>query len=584
MAAPKTVLTYPLNGTLKDFNIPFEYLARKFVVVTLIGATRRVLVLNSEYRFTTKKQITTTAAWGPAQGFENIEIRRVTSATERLVDFSDGSILRAYDLNTAQVQSLHIAEEARDLTADTIGVNNDGDLDARGRGLVNLRDGVNPGDAVTMRQEASWAASTLGNKNASETARTGAEAARDASIAAKDSANSYKGDSLASANASEASNQLSKLWASKPEDQVVSSGLYSSYHYSRKSAAQVSLATDQAVTATNQAGIATSQVSLATTQAGIATTKAAESAASAAAVGGVIAVNRTHRNLLINGNFLIFQRRTSWTMNGGGAVYVADRWGTFQNNGTNTISYQIHTYGQTAVPDNPSYFLRHTFSGQGIAAGDFNHVVQAIEGASTAAGSTATLTFWAKAASAGQKIAIEFVQSFGTGGSAYVTFGGKPITLTTSWAKYTTTVAIPSVAGKTKGASDCLQVHIHFTGGSDVAGRCATTAWNTAGTVDLSQVQFEVGTGTPFEVLPPQVILDMCSRYYESMNGTVSASHGPYDWHQWKVAKYRTPNLGFISGSSPGTWADQITLNGFRWGSPASTDADWMLAIEAEIL
>ncbi|WP_152687712.1 phage tail fiber domain-containing protein, partial [Pseudomonas fildesensis] len=36
MAAPKTVLTYPLNGAQRDFPIPFEYLARKFVVVTLI--------------------------------------------------------------------------------------------------------------------------------------------------------------------------------------------------------------------------------------------------------------------------------------------------------------------------------------------------------------------------------------------------------------------------------------------------------------------------------------------------------------------------------------------------------------------
>jgi len=200
MAAPKTVLTYPLNGASKDFAIPFEYLARKFVVVTLIGTTRRVLVLNSEYRFTTKKQITTTAAWGPAQGFDNIEIRRVTSATERLVDFSDGSILRAYDLNTAQVQSLHIAEEARDLTADTIGVNNDGDLDARGRRIVHLADGVEPGDAVTLRQEQAWSLSALNSKisaeaardasqnsaNASQASRLGAEAARDTAIALKD--------------------------------------------------------------------------------------------------------------------------------------------------------------------------------------------------------------------------------------------------------------------------------------------------------------------------------------------------------------------------------------------------------------
>ncbi|MCY4689457.1 hypothetical protein LI077_22785, partial [Escherichia coli] len=120
-----TVRTYPLNGAV-NFTITFEYLARKFVQVTLIGKDRKELVLNQDYRFTTKTQITTSRAWTAADGYQMIEIRRFTSATDRLVDFADGSILRAYDLNISQIQTLHVAEEARDLTADTIGVNNDG--------------------------------------------------------------------------------------------------------------------------------------------------------------------------------------------------------------------------------------------------------------------------------------------------------------------------------------------------------------------------------------------------------------------------------------------------------------------------
>ncbi|WP_289474950.1 phage tail fiber domain-containing protein, partial [Klebsiella pneumoniae] len=129
----RTVKTYPLDGSTVDFNITFEYLARKFVSVTLSSKDRKELILNQDFRFTTKTQITTTRAWSSSDGYTMIEIRRYTSATDRLVDFSDGSILRAYDLNIAQVQTLHVAEEARDLTADTIGVNNDGNLDARGR-------------------------------------------------------------------------------------------------------------------------------------------------------------------------------------------------------------------------------------------------------------------------------------------------------------------------------------------------------------------------------------------------------------------------------------------------------------------
>lgn len=152
----KTVITYPLNGSTRDFNIPFEYLARKFIQVTLIGRDRKPLTNIDDYRFTSKNQITTNRAWGTGDGYQLIELRRFTSATERLVDFSDGSIMRAYDLNVSQIQTLHVAEEARDLTADTIGVNNDGDLDARGRRIVNLADPVNEMDAVNLKTIKEW--------------------------------------------------------------------------------------------------------------------------------------------------------------------------------------------------------------------------------------------------------------------------------------------------------------------------------------------------------------------------------------------------------------------------------------------
>lgn len=150
-----TVRTYPLNGAV-DFTITFEYLARKFVKVTLIGKDRKELVLNQDYRFTTKTQITTSRAWTDADGYQMIEIRRFTSASDRLVDFADGSILRAYDLNISQIQTLHVAEEARDLTADTIGVNNDGHLDARGRRIVNVADPVGEYDALNLRTVKQW--------------------------------------------------------------------------------------------------------------------------------------------------------------------------------------------------------------------------------------------------------------------------------------------------------------------------------------------------------------------------------------------------------------------------------------------
>ncbi|ALO80003.1 tail fiber protein [Pseudomonas phage PPPL-1] len=272
---PKTVRTYPLNSIARDFTIPFEYLARKFVVVTLIGATRRELVLNTDYRFSTATMITTNKAWGPSDNFTLIEIRRLTSASERLVDFADGSILRAYDLNISSVQSLHIAEEARDLTADTISVNNDGQLDARARRIVNLADAIDDGDAVNLRMQKVWAGSALNQAqaaaNSAIASNVGAENSRNsAQASANSAASAAKSDAQATsqryeaerqagiaggyANAASASQGAAQNWAAAPEDQVVSNGLYSSLHYSRKSA-NSAIASSNSANASNSSRI-----------------------------------------------------------------------------------------------------------------------------------------------------------------------------------------------------------------------------------------------------------------------------------------------------------------------------------------
>ncbi|URX37681.1 tail fiber protein [Dickeya phage DchS19] len=225
----KTVMTYPLNGSTVDFNIPFEYLARKFVTITLIGTDRNVLVLNQDYRFSTKTTITLTKAWGPADGYDTIEVRRYTSATDRLVDFADGSILRAYDLNIAQVQTLHVAEEARDLTADTIGVNNDGNLDARGRRIVNVADAVDDYDAINLHMMKTWNNSALISANA-------AAASQVAAKTSETNAATSERNSKTSETNSKTSENNAYQWAQRAEDSPVQGSEFSSYHYSRKSA------------------------------------------------------------------------------------------------------------------------------------------------------------------------------------------------------------------------------------------------------------------------------------------------------------------------------------------------------------
>lgn len=230
----KTVLTYPLDGSNRDFNIPFEYLARKFVVVTLIGVDRRVLTLNTDYRFATRTTISLTKAWGTADGYTTIELRRVTSTTDRLVDFTDGSILRAYDLNVAQIQTMHVAEEARDLTADTIGVNNDGHLDARGRRIVNLADAIDPGDAVTLRQNQQWAGSALNSANNAKTSENNAKASEARSVQAETRSVQAETRSIDAETNSKNSETMAHKWAANPLGEIVSDNMYSSFHYANQ--------------------------------------------------------------------------------------------------------------------------------------------------------------------------------------------------------------------------------------------------------------------------------------------------------------------------------------------------------------
>lgn len=168
---PSTVATWTLNGSTTEFDVPFDYLSRTYVKITLIGPVPKPLVLGTDFQFITPTRIQTFQAYGPP-AYNLIEVRRETSTTERLVEFHDASILTAIDLNTADIQVMHVAEEARNSATETLGVNNDGNLDARGRRIVNLADSREDGDAMNYGMYRRDVNGTL-------TARVAAEAARD---------------------------------------------------------------------------------------------------------------------------------------------------------------------------------------------------------------------------------------------------------------------------------------------------------------------------------------------------------------------------------------------------------------------
>jgi hypothetical protein len=219
------------------------------------------------------------------------------------------------------------------------------------------------------------------------------------------------------------------------------------------------------------------------------------------------------RNYLINGNFDIWQRGTSTTISTPVSQYLADRWTSFPGNGTMTVTRQVFASGQTDVPGFPTAFQRCQMT---VAATTSAYTQQRIEDVTKLAGKKATLTFWAKAA-AGINVQIRTIQSFGTGGSSTVDTLQDTIAITTVWTKYTVTLDIPDVAGKTIVAGNNNYLNISF--GLPI---------NTTFTFDLAQVQLVEGAQElDFRLATSDINLErlLCYRYYwQPTSGTFLGS------------------------------------------------------------
>ena len=257
------------------------------------------------------------------------------------------------------------------------------------------------------------------------------------------------------------------------------------------------------------------------------------------------------RNKLINGNFDIWQRGTSQTSSGYGS---ADRWLCLNSGSTKTTSLQAFDLGQTDVPNNPKYFMRHSVTSV-AGAGNYVRTEQRIEGAGNLSGKTATLSFWAKA-DGNKNIAIEFGQWFGTGGSPSPYnqgIGVQLVALTTSWTKYTMTVNIPSISGKTIGTNsdDFLHVIFYFDAGSDFNSSTASLGQQ-SGAFDIAQVQLEEGTvATSFEQRPIGMELELCERYYQIVPlNAYNPNSQTYSSPFYMSTPMRTAPAGTISGGS----------------------------------
>jgi hypothetical protein len=210
------------------------------------------------------------------------------------------------------------------------------------------------------------------------------------------------------------------------------------------------------------------------------------------------------KNKTINGDFGIWQRGTSFS-NPSSSAYTADRWQVSHNGtgATRTISQQTFTPGTAPVAGyEGTFFYRYAMSVVG-SGNTYQLIQQPVEDVRTFAGQTVTLSFWAKAGGSAT-IQTDFDQYFGSGGSADVYSAQASHSVTTSWTRFSQTITLASISGKTIGT------------GSFLAFRILPAAATTI-TLDIWGVQLEAGSvATAFQTATGTIQgeLAACQRYY----------------------------------------------------------------------
>lgn len=249
-----------------------------------------------------------------------------------------------------------------------------------------------------------------------------------------------------------------------------------------------------------------------------------------------------NRQAIINGNFDVWQRGSSFS-NPANQSYTSDRWSVTYDGtiGTFFVSQQGFPLGFTDVPNNPKYYLNWNQTTPGSGSG-FRVIRQKIESVRNFAGQKITLSFWARADIA-RTINVNLRQSFGSGGSpsSFVDTSAGTFNLTTSFRRFTATVTLPSVSGKTLGTNndDCLEIMIFL-------------PVNTTMIIDIAQFQLNAGDqALPFQPRSVAEELQLCLRYFRQA--------GSFDTvGRWSNASQVT----FFTGISiPMRTAPTISLN-----------------------
>jgi hypothetical protein len=301
----------------------------------------------------------------------------------------------------------------------------------------------------------------------------------------------------------------------------------------------------------------------------------ATEASLAAVAAGIIPFSG--RNRIINGDFSVNQRQ-SISGTTVGSKFFHDRWRSAATGVADSAWYHVDTPALGELPESARSCGALEVGATQTGPNDHTVLTQPIESVRTLSGKTVTVSLWAKASIAGRKVGVEFYQNFGSsGGSVAVSVPMGAITLTTVWARYSVTVAVPSIAGKTIGTgnNDMLILHLWTSSGSSTAARASNIGFQT-GKISFWGVQVEEGSvATPFEQKPYADELRACQRFYfrNYLSGQTFNVSGPLNAQVTMPIPYPVPmRVKPTLASDFATIVYGETKNA-SWGSPSLTGA-----------
>jgi hypothetical protein len=290
------------------------------------------------------------------------------------------------------------------------------------------------------------------------------------------------------------------------------------------------------------------------------------------ALGSINTVNTFgFKNRIINGAMQIYQRSQNFS-NSGTTVALSystvDRYQIFRFGAVTGLNAIVSTTGgPTGLP----HFVRIQRA-VGNTATNGCVIAQSIESINCydLAGQTVTLSFWARAGAnfsgTASVLGARIISGTGVDGNLYNGLTGQsvfvdvPVTLTTSWQRFTATGTVPS---------NSQQVGIQL----------VHTPTGTAGSTDhfdVTGVQLEIGSqATSFDYRPYGSEDILCKRYFQRLAyipGVASSSTAVYAFGMFPVSMRVVPTIGATGPLNyQGDGATNATQSSVGFSSNAST-------------